>query len=92
MQAGAPFVAAMHPMEPDHVHEEIELHAARLLVATTSSGWPGPRSGATTTSAHDQTPHYAYMKTVLQILQWYRPTRALGAEVAPAPRAASARC
>jgi hypothetical protein len=22
--------------------------------------------------AHDQTPHYAYMKTVLQILQWYR--------------------
>ena len=23
--------------------------------------------------AHDQTPHYAYMKTVLQILQWYRP-------------------
>ena len=25
MQAGAPFVAAMHPMAPDHVHEEIEL-------------------------------------------------------------------
>jgi hypothetical protein len=23
--------------------------------------------------AHDQTPHYAYMKTVLQIMQWYRP-------------------
>ena len=25
MQAAAPLVAAMHPMEPDHVHEEIEL-------------------------------------------------------------------
>ena len=23
--------------------------------------------------AHDQTPHYAYMKTVLHILQWFRP-------------------
>ena len=23
--------------------------------------------------AHDQTPHYAYMKRVLQVLQWYRP-------------------
>jgi len=25
MQAGAPFIAAMHPMNPDHVHEELEL-------------------------------------------------------------------
>ena len=27
MQQAAPFVAAMHPMEPDHVHEENELMA-----------------------------------------------------------------
>src|SRR3954451_11606374 len=25
MRTGAPLIAAMHPMEPDHVHEEIEL-------------------------------------------------------------------
>ncbi len=28
MQAGAPLVAAMHPMQPDHVHEENELQAS----------------------------------------------------------------
>ena len=25
MQTVAPLVAAMHPMEPDHIHEELEL-------------------------------------------------------------------
>ena len=72
MQVGAPFVAAMHPMEPDHVHEENELMAPDFSnyniewVART----PAWRDYYL---AHDQTPHYAYMKTVLQILQWYRP-------------------
>ncbi len=72
MQAGAPLVAAMHPMEPDHVHEEIELQTPDF--ASYTHEWvaraPQWRDHYLT---HDQTPHYAYMKQVLQILQWYRP-------------------
>lgn len=72
MQAGAPLVAAMHPMNPDHVHEENELIAPdfsnyNLEWVARAPQWRDYYLG------HDQTPHYAYMKTVLQILQWYRP-------------------
>ena len=72
MQAGAPLVAAMHPMEPDHVHEENELMASDF--SNYNVEWvaraPVWRDYYL---AHDQTPHYAYLKSVLQILQWYRP-------------------
>jgi hypothetical protein len=72
MQAAAPLVAAMHPMEPDHVHEEIELQMPDFSSYTLE--WvaraPHWRDHYLT---RDQTPHYAYMKSVLQILQWYRP-------------------
>lgn len=72
MQAAAPFVAAMHPMEPDHVHEENELQAADF--SNYNHEWvaraPIWRDYYLT---HDQTQHYAYLKTVLQILQWFRP-------------------
>jgi hypothetical protein len=72
MQAGAPFIAAMHPMEPDHVHEELELmlpdfSSYNLEWVARCPQWRDHLLG------HDQTPHYAYMKQVLQILQWYRP-------------------
>ena len=72
MQAGAPLVAAMHPMEPDHVHEEIELQAPDFSNYNTEWIARAPR-WRDYYLAHDQTRHYAYMKTVLQILQWYRP-------------------
>jgi len=72
MQVGAPFVAAMHPMEPDHVHEEIELMSPDF--SNYNLEWvarvPEWRDYYL---SHDQTPHYEYMKTVLQIMQWYRP-------------------
>ena len=72
MQAAAPLVAAMHPMEPDHVHEEIELQlpdfsSYNLEWVARAPAWRDYYL------SHDQTPHYEYMKTVLQILQWYRP-------------------
>ena len=72
MKTGAPLIAAMHPMEPDHVHEENELMAPdfsnyNLEWVARAPAWRDYYL------AHDQTPHYAYMKTVLQILQWYRP-------------------
>ena len=72
MKTGAPFIAAMHPMEPDHVHEEIELMLPDF--ASYNLEWvaraPKARDHYLT---HDQTPHYRYAKTVLQIMQWYRP-------------------
>jgi hypothetical protein len=72
MRAAAPLVAAMHPMEPDHVHEEIELQLPDF--SSYNLEWVArvPR-WRDHYLAHDQTPHYAYMKTVLQILQWVRP-------------------
>jgi hypothetical protein len=72
MQAAAPFVAAMHPMEPDHVHEEIELQLPDFSTYNLEWVARAPR-WRDHYLAHDQTPHYAYMKRVLQVLQWYRP-------------------
>ena len=72
MKAGAPFVAAMHPMEPDHVHEENELMAPDFSNYNLEWVARAPRWRDYYLD-HDQTPHYAYLKTVLQILQWYRP-------------------
>jgi hypothetical protein len=72
MQATAPLLAAMHPMSPDHIHEEIELQLPD--VASYNQEWVvrAPR-WRDHYLAHDQTPHYAYMKRVLQVLQWTRP-------------------
>jgi hypothetical protein len=72
MRASTPFVAAMHPMEPDHIHEEIELQLSDF--SSYNQEWVGrvPR-WRDYYLAHDQTPHYEYMRTGLQILHWYRP-------------------
>ena len=71
-RTSSPLIAVMHPMNPDHIHEELEL----LLPDFTSYNqeWVtrGPR-WRDYYLAHDQTVHYAYLKTVLKILQWYRP-------------------
>ena len=72
MQVGAPFVAAMHPMEPDHVHEEIELMTPDFSSYNLEWVARAPRWRDYYLS-HDQTPHYEYAKSVLQIMQWYRP-------------------
>jgi hypothetical protein len=72
MQVGAPFVAAMHPMEPDHVHEEIELMTPDFSSYNLEWVARAPKWRDYYLS-HDQTPHYEYAKTVLQIMQWYRP-------------------
>jgi len=72
MKMVVPHVAAMHPMEPDHIHEEIELQLSDF--SSYNQEWiartPKWRDYYL---AHDQTPHYEYMRTALQILQWYRP-------------------
>ena len=69
MQAMVPHLAAMHPMNPDHIHEELELMGPDF--ASYNFEWlchsPRWRDHYYTT---DQTPHYQYMKTVLKILTW----------------------
>ena len=73
MRANSPLIAAMHPMEPDHIHEELEL----MLPDFTSYNqeWvvrcPKWRDYYL---AHDQTPHYqGALKTGLKILQHFKP-------------------
>ncbi len=72
MRSILPHLPAMHPMEPDHVHEEIELQLPDF--SSYELEWVArvPR-WRDYYLAHDQTPHYAYMATVLKILQWRRP-------------------
>ncbi len=71
MQRTTPLIAAMHPMHPDHVHEELELMGPDF--ASYNFEWlahsPLWRDHYFAT---DQTPHYEYMKDVLRILQWRR--------------------
>lgn len=66
-----PHVAAMHPMDADHIHEETELQGPDF--AGYSLEWmarvPEWRDHYLVT---DQTPHYRYMRTALQALQWQR--------------------
>jgi len=68
-QATNPLVAAMHPMEPDHFHEDLELMCPDF--ASYNFEWiarsPKWRDFYYAT---DQTPHYEYMKTGLKLLQW----------------------
>jgi hypothetical protein len=61
----------MHEMTVDHVHEEIQLLAidfSSMLFETMAlmPTWRDYYLG------HDQTPHYAYLKQVLQVLSWLR--------------------
>ena len=64
-----PLLAAMHPMNPDHIHEELELMGPDF--ASYNFEWlsfsPRWRDYYFRT---DQTPHYKYMLTVLKILAW----------------------
>ena len=71
MKRVTPLIAAMHPMEPDHIHEELELMGPDF--ASYNFEWlshsPKWRDHY---YANDQRPHYEYMKTVLKLIQWRR--------------------
>jgi len=68
MQIMGPDLAAMHPMNPDHIHEELELMTFDF--GSNQFEWtsmvPGYRDYY---FSKDQTPHYEYLKTVLKLLQ-----------------------
>jgi hypothetical protein len=67
----SPLLRNMHDMAPEHVHEEIEVQA--LDFASYELEWIAtvPR-WRDYYLAHDQAPHYAYLKKGLQALQWLR--------------------
>lgn len=69
MQQGSPIIAAFHPMNPEHIHEELELMCPNF--ASYNYEWlaHSPRWRDHHLS-HDQTPHYRYMEDVLKLLQW----------------------
>jgi len=68
MQIMGPQLAAMHPMNPDHIHEELELMTYDF--ASNQFEWtsvvPGYRDFYL---ASDQTPHYLWLRDVLKLLQ-----------------------
>ncbi|MGZ4734740.1 MAG: sulfotransferase family protein [Acidimicrobiia bacterium] len=71
IDAAAPLFERMHEMTVEHVHEEIQLLAidfSSMLFETMAlmPTWRDYYLG------HDQTPHYQYLKEVLQVLTWLR--------------------
>ncbi len=66
-----PYFKRMHEMTPDHVHEEIQLMAMDFSTMFFETTAPMP-SWRDHYLAHDQTPHYEYLKTVLKALQYLR--------------------
>ncbi|MFP6665225.1 MAG: sulfotransferase [Deltaproteobacteria bacterium] len=66
-----PHFAAMHEMETELPHEEIQLLAVDFSTMLFESSYdiPGYRRWYMTT---DQTPAYAMMRRLLQVLQWLR--------------------
>ncbi|HNO39688.1 MAG TPA: sulfotransferase [Marmoricola sp.] len=71
MNAAMPHFRLMHEMTTDHVHEEIQLLANDFstMFFETIADVPAWRDYY---QQHDQAPHYAYLRTQLQILQHAR--------------------
>ena len=72
MQATLPHMVSMHPMAPDHIHEELELETSDF--SSYQLEWVArcPR-WRDYYLAHDQTPHYQWLLSNLKILQWRQP-------------------
>jgi hypothetical protein len=71
LDVAMPYFNRMHEMTVDHAHEEIQLLAmdfSSMLLETTAP-MPMWRDAY---RARDQRPSYAYLRTVLQVLQWLR--------------------
>ncbi|BCN76654.1 sulfotransferase family protein [Prescottella equi] len=72
MQAKSPLVAAMHPMNPEHIHEELELECLDFSSYNFEWGSSMAPRWREYYLSHDQRPHYAFMATMLKVLQWQR--------------------
>jgi Sulfotransferase family len=63
--------SAMHEMEPDHIHEEVEIQCYDF--SSYMPEWIArvPR-WQDYYYRHDQTPHYAYARKVIQAMTWFK--------------------
>jgi len=66
-----PLFKNMHEMSPEHIHEEIELMGMdfSMMLFENYALVPAWRDYYL---AHDQTPHYRFLKRALKALQWLR--------------------
>jgi hypothetical protein len=71
LDVAMPFFKRMHEMTVDHAHEEIQLLAIDFstMLFETTAPLPMWRDAY---RARDQRPSYAYLRRVLQVLQWLR--------------------
>ncbi|MCU1463990.1 MAG: hypothetical protein JWO37_4065 [Acidimicrobiales bacterium] len=71
INAAMPYFKRMHEMTTEHVHEEIQLLAIDFstMLFETMALIPSWRDHYL---AHDQTPSYRYLETVLKVLTWLR--------------------
>jgi len=73
MRDNSPLLAAMHPMEPDHIHEELEMMLPDFTSYNLEWVVRAPK-WRDYYLAHDQTPHYqGALLTGLKVLQWLKP-------------------
>src|SRR3954452_18896256 len=73
MNQAMPLFPLMHEMTTDHVHEEIQLLAvdfSSMLFETLARvpAWEAYYR------SHDQTPHYRYLRLMLQTMEWLNPS------------------
>jgi hypothetical protein len=66
-----PHFRRMHEMTVDHVHEEIQLLAIDVSTMLFETTFHVP-TWRDYYKAHDQTPHYRYLRTVMQVCSWLR--------------------
>lgn len=71
LHAMMPLMNRFHEMTVEHSHEEIQLLAIDFSTMMFDAMYLMP-TWRDYYRAHDQTPHYEYLKTVLKVLQWLR--------------------
>lgn len=71
MLDGSPALAAIHPLDAMAADEEILLLEQSFLSTVPESAANVPSYGRWL-DAHDQTPGYRYLRTLLQLLQWQK--------------------
>lgn len=69
LQGINPMMAPYHPMDPDHIHEDLELQLPDFSSYYWEWMYRMPRWRDYYLS-HDQTPHYQYARTMLRVMAW----------------------
>ncbi|QIX26514.1 sulfotransferase [Nocardioides sp. JQ2195] len=71
-QVTNPYLAAWHPMSPEHIDEDMSLMQLDFSSYYFESLVQMAPQWRDHYLSHDQTPHYEYLKTVLKVLTWFR--------------------